>query len=288
MTDNETPSAEISAELNPEVGQEEVIQSQEGDEGAPQDQETDEQKNARIQEEDAERVRQKEQRRQDKLQRRFDEITADKHAALRLAEVERQRATELSQQIEQLRQGGNKPQGEPQRDQFESYEDYLDAKVEYRATKIAEERLGKFEETHQQRSSVQEEHQRVRQLEQRFIENRLALEKDYPDYREVIEDWEPVLGEEAVRTIVQLDEGPLLTYHLAKNPSLEQRLQKTPPHMLGVEIGKILASLKSPPKASSAPPPGKPVAAVKNNASSDGFYNGSPDGYFAWANKNLR
>lgn len=288
MNEDNAQSVELNTELNPEQVQEEPIQGQEGEQGTPQDQETDEQKNTRIQEEDAERVRQKEQRRQDKLQRRFDEITADKHAALRLAEVERQRATELAQQIEQLRQGWNKPQGEPQRDQFENYEDYLDAKVEYRASKIAEEKLGKFEATHQQRSSAQQEQQRVRQLEQRFIENRLALEKDYPDYREVIEDWEPAIGEEAVRTIVQLDEGPLLTYHLAKNPSLELRLQKTPPHMLGVEIGKILASLKSPPKASSAPPPGKPVAAVKSNASSDGFYSGSPDGYFAWAQKNLR
>jgi hypothetical protein len=286
--DLQQSAAESAEQLSDEVTQ--VAKT--GEAGAPEVVETDEQKNARIQAEQAEKNRAREEKRQSSIQRRMDELTADKYA-------ERKRADELAAQnarILALLEGSKATSaqpasGEPTREQFESYEDFISARAEYRAEQKAEaavkQALEQFTKTQQESTTKAAKETEQQKVEKQFLERRAAAEKELPDYREVIEDWEPKLPDSVVDLIVRLEDGPLITYHMAKNPALEAQFRDSPPHMHGILLGQLLATLKSSTKESAAPKPGKPVTG-KVAASDGSAYTGDPEGYMAWARKNLR
>lgn len=277
------PAADLNAEQQSEAeGKPPVVG---GESGAPEVVETDEQKNARVQEEASEKARLKEEKRQASVQRRMDELTADKYA-------ERKRADELAGRLAALESKQNTPQapGEPTRDQFENYEDFVTARAEFRAVAKAEAAtaaaIAKFSETQKesQTRSVQEESRRA--TEKQFIERRLEVEKSIPDYKEVMADWEPNIPDSAVDLLVKMADGPLITYHLAKNPSLEAQFRDQPAYMHGILLGQLSATLKSPTKVTAAPTPGKTVSTAKGGTSTEPP--SDPNQYYAWAQKNLR
>jgi hypothetical protein len=262
-----------------------------GEAGAPEVVETDEQKNTRIQAEQAETNRKREEKRQSSIQKRMDELTADKYA-------ERKRADQLQALVERLTGEKSQPKeaetplsGAPKREDYESYEDFVRADARHHArleaqaaSKAAFENLTK---TQQEAKTKADRHTEQQKVEKQFLERRAAAEKELPDYRAVIEDWEPKLPDSVVDLIVRLEEGPLITYHMAKNPALETQFRDSPAHMHGILLGQLLATLKASTKESAAPKPGKPVTG-KVAASDGSSYTGDPEGYFAWAKKNLR
>lgn len=280
--ENELQStAEEHVELNADD-----LASQEGASETPENEiETDEQKNARVQEEDAERARVKEDRRQSKVQARMNELTAQRYA-------EQRRADDLAEQNRRLleaiegRRNPTLTNGTPQREQFDSYEDFLEAKAEYKAEQIVKQQIEQFTESQKKSSSIAQMQQSQKDSERLFLERRQVAEKELPDYKDVVEDWEPNLPNNVVDMIIKLEQGPLISYHMAKNPSLEAQFRDSSPEMHGVLLGQLIASLKSPQKVSSAPTPGKPVSSSK--AASGTQPPSDPNQYFAWAQKNLR
>lgn len=286
MNEEFQQSAAESAETLPDAVEKTV---EAGEAGAPEIVETDEQKNQRIQAESAEANRKREEKRQTSIQRRMDELTADKYA-------ERKRADQLQALVERLT-GDKQPKAEtpadgaPKREDFESYEDFVRADARHHArieaaaaTAAALEKHSKAQEESKTTAARETEQQKV---EKQFLERRAAAEKELPDYREVIEDWEPKLPDSVVDLIVRLEDGPLITYHMAKNPALEAQFRDSPAHMHGILLGQLLATLKGSTKESAAPKPGKPVTG-KVAASDGSGYSGDPEGYYAWAQKNLR
>jgi hypothetical protein len=254
---------------------------------ASENAETDEEKNKRVQEEAAQRRAAKEEKRQQSLNQRFAEITAEKYA-------EKARADALEKVIAQY--GINKNQetqasAAPTRDQFDSYEDFLRAEARYEAKQEAEaatkRAIEDFQKSQERERTVSSNEEERKKTERQFLAKVAEVKKSHPDYQEVIEDWEPNLPPAVVNMIVRLADGPLISYHLAKNPALEARLsEETDPDMQKLLLGEIRSSLKAPAKTSAAPPPGKPVQAKA--AANDGGYAGDPEGYYAWAQKNLR
>jgi len=280
------PAAEPNAEQQSEAeGKPPVV---DGESGAPEVVETDEQKNARVQQEATEKARLKEEKRQASVQRRMDELTADKYA-------ERKRADELAAQnakILALLEGKqNAPQapGEPTREQFENYEDFVTARAEFRAVAKAEAAaqaaIEKFSKTQQETQSRSQQEESRKATEKQFIERRMEIEKSIPDYKEVMEDWEPKIPDSAVDLLVKMPDGPLITYHLAKNPSLEAQFRDQPAYMHGILLGQLSATLKSQAKVTAAPSPGKPIASKPGTSTEPPS---DPNQYYAWAQKNLR
>jgi hypothetical protein len=280
IEDNQQSAAESA-----EIGETED-KTLEGETPAPETEETDEEKNSRVQEEAAEKARQKEERRRASVQKRMDELTADKYA-------ERKRADQLAEQNAKIlalleeRQNPKaaKNDGEPTREEFESYEDFVAARAEYRAEKKVSAAL---EEFHRKQSEVTTERtkaQETQTFERQFMERTSALTKTLPDFQEVVGDWEPKLPAAVVDMVLRLPDGPLISYHMAKNPELEAQFLSQPEYMHGIILGQISASLKSTPKVSSAPAPGKPVASRVGSSSEPPS---DPEQYFAWANKHLR
>lgn len=264
----------------------EVEQSTSGEADAPEVVETDEQKNERVQREATERARLKEEKRQASVQRRMDELTADKYA-------ERKRADQLAEQNAKILallesrsgQAQANPSGEPTREQFTDYEDFVTARAEWRAEQKAQAIIEQFSKTQTETQAKAQAEQSEQAIAKQFLERRAAAEKEIPDFRETVQDWEPQLPNSVVDMILKVPEGALISYHLAKNPGLEAQFRDSPAYMHGVILGQLIATLKSPPKVSSAPAPGKPVAA-KPGTSSEPPSN--PDAYYAWAKKHLR
>jgi hypothetical protein len=255
-----------------------------GEEAAPENVETDEEKNARVQAEASDRARVKEEKRQASVQRRFDELTADKYA-------ERKRADSLEAELNRLRtptQSADQPKtGAPKREDFEDYADFVRADAKYEAVEAAKQLIESDRRAAQELQNKSTQEKARAAAESQFVERRTAIEKTIPDYKEVIADWDPKIPDSVVEMIVKLEQGPMIVYHLAKNPNLESQFRNAPEEMRGILMGQLIASLKSPTKVSAAPAPGKPVSA-SISTSGTGYYTGPAEGYMAWANKNLR
>lgn len=253
-----------------------VIESQEAQ--TVESETTDEQKNEQALAEAAEQKRVREERRQNGVQKRIDELTREKYE-------QKARADTLEQL---LKTQTHKPTEatEPKREDFESYEDFLEARTEYRADKIVQERLSKYEQTQKQTQNQNQQEQSHREAERQFAERARALEKDYPDYKEVVEESDVEIPNSVLEMMQRLKEGPLLAYHIASNPSLADQFRGQSRDVQGVLLGQMIATLKAPPKVSSAPPPGKTVSTAKHGSTNEPPTN--PDLYRAWADKNLR
>lgn len=278
---------QVSAPETAEIPDPEAKAPDAGASGAPENVETDEEKNRRVQAEAEAASKQRAERKQQRIQQRFDELTAEKYAA-------NKRADELAAALNKIVGERSAPapaqSGEPTREQFDSYEDFVTARAEYRAevkaqaaAKAAIEQFTQGQKEQQTRQSLETERE---QVAREFLQRRAQVEKSIPDYREVVEDWDPNIPETVSDLITRMPEGPLIAYHLAKNPDLERQFQSAPQYMHGVLLGQIVATLKASAKTTAAPAPGKPVSS--KTAPSDGEYSGPVDGYYAWAKKNLR
>lgn len=282
-TEEQTLASETATEQQAEV---DAQQASSAEEATAETVETDEEREKRVVEEKAQKEAIKADRQQKALDKRFAEMTAARYA-------ETARADALARELEQVRNQKQTVQSvakEPTREEFETYEDYVAARAEFRAeqkaTALVQARIDEFQKVQKEQSSQSNQQNETQRIEREFKAARAEVEKKLPDYKEVIEDWEPTLPGSVQEMVARLPDGPLLCYHFAKNPELEAQFLNQPDSMHGILLGEIRATLKASAKETKAPSPGKPVASKA--ASNDGGYSGDPEGYYAWAKKNLR
>lgn len=283
----ENNEEQLSSAENEEVIESEnadVENTQANESDALENSETEEQKNERALQEEATRRQAKEEKRALGVQRRIDELTAKNYQ-------EKARADALQTVLDNMNKGSNHQQQsdvskEPQRDQFESYEDFLEAKASFKAEQIVQKHLEQYQTQQKESTTRNQAEQSRKDAESKFLERRQVLEKEIPDYRDAVEDWEPNLPNSVVEMLVKLPEGPLISYHMAKNPALEAQFRDQPEYMHGVILGQLIMSLKSTLKVSTAPAAGKTVSTSKATSSKEAP--SDPEQYYAWAQKNLR
>lgn len=233
----------------------------EGTTGQAAEVETDEQKNARLLQEREERSR----RQYSGIQKRFGELTERAKSA-------EQREAMLLQLVERLT--GQKPDGKPQatdgeptREQFESYEDFVAARAEYRALQRVQETLSKRERETQQRQQQEAAERQSAQLRQTFGKRVAEYAKTDPEFSKVVAR-DDVEVPDSVAALLHLEEnpGPLLKA-FGKNPELLQQFEGKHPVEQAMLLGRLAASLaEKTPQVSNAPAPGKPVAAKSSQA----------------------
>lgn len=151
-------------------------------------------------------------------------------------------------EIAELRKAIQQPaDAMPQRDNFESDADYINAQVDYRL-----------------RQSQMAQPQ-INPLQQKFEEVR----KVHPDFDEALADIDHVKfsgdAQKALNeAMVALPYGSEVLYHIAKNPDLAEEISILPPSVLAVKLGEIHADIRrektKKPQVSKAPAPIKPVA----------------------------
>jgi len=167
---------------------------------------------------------------------------------------------ELYRQQAERANGARQPEpvaktDEPKRESFETYEDYLEAKAEWKAERKVEEKL---REAEQKRSGDTQRESQARQ--QREWSKRLQ------DAQERYDDWDSIVDSDAPmtdamsRAIVDSEKGPDIVYWLAKNPQEAKRIAALSEPAQAREIGKIEDKVAQPAKKpSNAPPPITPV-----------------------------
>jgi hypothetical protein len=285
MPDLETAAPESSISENES---EIVTQVTDGAPDTPEVVETEEEANERVKQESEKAAGQREEKRRQTFQSRINEVTRDRNEAQKMAsQLAEQNARILALLEGKAPAATQATGGEPKRDQFTEYEDFVTARAEYRAEQKAQAVIESFRREQEQTQSKRTQETEQGAAERQFETRRNELAKTLPDFKDVVRDWEPKLPGSVVDMILRMPDGPLIGYHMAKNPELEAKFNDQPAFMHGIILGQLSQTLKSSAKTvSTAPAPGKPVGGM--SAPQTGDYTGSPEGYTAWAKKHMK
>lgn len=187
------------------------------------------------------------QKRIDELTRRIAEERREKERLLSLVESTVRKPEQTTQQSSEL--------VEPTREQFESYEEFIEARAAYRAEKAVETKLRAIEEQRTQQAAQAKQAEAQRQWQTRMAE---AAEK-IPDFVDVLGQSTAPSTPTMMQAIIESEAGPQVAYYLAQNPAEAARIASLSPASQAREIGKLEDRVTKPAKASSAPEPIKPV-----------------------------
>lgn len=174
-------------------------------------------------------------------QERIAELTAKQRQAERDAEYWREQALAAQPKPAPAPQA---QEGKPTSDQFESYDDYVEALTDWKAAETVSARLA----AQQQQSTIQT---RVQNFEQRVA---AQFPDGEPEGLSALRR-APSLPEGVQEVILTSENGPKLADHLGNNPAELRRLSSMTPTMQAFELAKLEAKLSSPSKATNAPAP---------------------------------
>lgn len=152
----------------------------------------------------------------------------------------------------------------PQREQFASYEDYIEAradwKAERRATQAQHALLTQLAHAAQAQQVRQQGNQLAEQFQSRLAEGR----KDFTDWDATFDGDAADLpvSQAATAAIVHSENPAAVMYWLGKNPDALRKLNSMPLVQAAIEVGRIAESAgkgRSAPNLSRAPKPGNPA-----------------------------
>lgn len=182
-----------------------------------------------------------------RAERRINKLTARLAAEREEKEALRKRLDEISQKVETL---SNPAPTKPQRDQFESDEEFTEALVEYRVS----ERMGA-----QTPKATPQPDPGLAQRSNEFIE---SAEDTVKGFRKIVQNANFPLTEHSWSEIMDMEnDGPKVFVHLNDHPQEAMRIAQLSPREQTVELEKLADSLD---KKSSAPPPISPVSGNDN------------------------
>jgi hypothetical protein len=182
----------------------------------------------------------------------------------------RQRQAQVEQYLQQLahqqRQQQQAPQQKPQGIQpqdYPTYEAYLEAVAEQKATVKAQE----IWETNMRRTMEAQRQAAIQQQTAADLADMLKAGKEkYPDFEQVVANPHVPVTDTMLNAMMVIDGGHEVSYFLGQNPMEAARIANLPPSSQAREIGKlakqITAPLQVPPVAQVAPvvmPPAAPA-----------------------------
>jgi hypothetical protein len=237
-----------------------------------------------------------------KPERTFSQAELDEIVEKRLSK-ERRKREELRQERDVLRklalerepkpaqpEQPRQPQttGEPTRDQFGTYEEFIEARAEWRADQRVEKKFKEREDADRQRTEREQHEKASADFRKRMKETA----KDLSDFDEVvggITAEAPVAKVSADALDAAENPGRML-YHLATHPDEAERIASLPMGHQAREIVKLEGKLAaSPIKPSKAPEPINPVGgkSAPGDDMPDPNKNGGKD-WLAWRERKLR
>ncbi len=198
---------------------------------------------------------------------RKEKARANRESYVRRLERDRDRAMDLAADLARQRSqvapqavtppSDSKP---PRREDFQTWEDYEDARVDYRFEQRAQKDAAKQgEEFTQLLTKAQQEHQE-QQLQGAHMQRVADFARTVPDFEDVTDREDVVIPRAAADAIRHMPNSPLLLYAIGKEPELAERLQRMNPTQQAAFVGQISAVLSQrPANVSKAPAPGTPV-----------------------------
>ena len=209
------------------------------------------------------------------VQKRLDELVAQREEAKRQVEAERAEKLRLMAMLE-ARDTPKKAEPDvtepvkPRREDYADPEHYTEAFVNYAAEfatwKVTREFEAKQRVEHEarQQASIVEQQEAVRKTYAGRVEK---FKEEHADYTAVAESPDVKISIPMAHAITASDNGPQLAYHLGKNPAEADRIASLPPAMQLMELGKLEAKLTAKPviPVSAAPAPIKPITPAKGS-----------------------
>lgn len=217
-----------------------------------------------------------EEQKRSKYQRRIDR----KNSEIAAARTEARLLRERLEQLEARNQAPREP-GAPKLEQFDNFEDYVDAVADYKASKAVESRMSAA----QQEAAQRKAQERSLQVQATWQDRQEAAKEKYADFEEVVGESDATISPEMGQAIVESDLGPDIAYYLAKNPKEAKQIAEMSPIRQISAIGRLEAKLSqpAPKKATDAPAPIVP-AGSKAKAEKDPV-DMSPSEFAAWRKK---
>lgn len=182
-------------------------------------------------------------------ERKFTQAELDEKLQKRLAKERRQadaRHQELQREIDALKQpkpAESKTDSEPRRPDFNSYEDFVEARAEWRADQKVTKRLEEFEGKTVKKAETERQAKAQQEFKDRIDDVIKAGQKAFPDFDAVINE---AVSDELIPTkgplyeaIMDSDIGEKLVYHLAKNPKEAERIGALSVYGQLRELGKL-------------------------------------------------
>jgi hypothetical protein len=176
------------------------------------------------------------QRRLEKLTRRNDELEGQL-AGLRESLRQLQTAGEKAPAQSAQQEGAG---AKPQADQFSSYEEYLEALADWKASQRIQAELQRAE---QQRAEIQEQEAARARLDT-YTERVDEAKAKYEDFDEVVGRDDIMIPQAVHLAVVESANGPDVAYYLGKHPSVCRELQQMSPVAAVVEVGRISRMLE--------------------------------------------
>ena len=228
-------------------------------------------------------------------ERKFTQAELDAIVQKRAAKAERKaeaRYAALEAQIAELKTpkaaAESKPESAPKREDFSSYEDFVEARALHVARQEAKKELEAFKSESKKEREESTKAKAQSEFNARVDSVIEAGRKAYPDFdatvNEAVEDGVLPTKGPLYEAIMDSDMGEKLAYHLAKNPADAERIQKL--SVLGQirELGKLedKLSAKKEPREAMEPVGGR-------NSSTSGLRDDqSTDAWIKARNKQLR
>lgn len=212
------------------------------------------------------------------FQKRISELTREREEKAREAEYWRQAALNGVKPDAQAKPQPD-PNAEPKPENYQSYEDYIDARTEYRI-----EQKMRREATERQ---ARDADSRQRELQERFRAGMDKARETYADFDDALENIGGMQAHPMVaNAILMADRGHDILYWLGMNPDEAARIAKLDPLVQVKELGRIEANLPTAParKVTQTKPP--PTVLKGGGTARKDPASMSMDEYVAWRTAN--
>lgn len=176
------------------------------------------------------------------------------------------RQLQAQQQRQQAPQQPQKPQA-LRPDQFDTYEAYLEAVAEQKASAKAQEifetNMRKVYQAQQQQQAERQQQVTRQQTAADLAEMVKAGVDKYPDFEQVIANPNVAITDAMMNALMANPDGHEVGYFLGQNPGEAARIARMPPSSQAREIGKLAKQLAAPLPVPTAiePPPAAQVTA---------------------------
>lgn len=211
----------------------------------------------------------------DGVQKRINELTAKARAAER-------RAEEVERQLQELQQRPKEPesQAKPSIDQFQNYDEYVEALADWKTDQKLSAR-DKAASERQAKQSAQREHETFRTRVESQVDQGRSEFDDFDDV--VIQNPDLPVSPTMAQALVEMEEGHKVAYYLGKNPEEAADIASMSPTRQAIALGRIEAKLAVKPPAKTVSNAPEPIGSKLNGGASPGKADPSKMSDAEWA-----
>ncbi len=191
------------------------------------------------------------------VQKRLDELTAQRRDAVDREQRAVRESEFLRQQLLQAQQKPQEPQApvagstEPKLEDFSDYAEFTRASARWEARQ-------EWAAIRAEEAQAASQHAKAEQA--RTFQTRVsAFAATVPDFADTVLTPNAVISIPIAEACAAIEKGPEVLYYLGKNRDEAVRLYNLDPISAAIEVGRILASLPKP-RTTQAPPPIDPIS----------------------------